>query len=427
MTDTLCSLGLVLDACRQPAWSLERNQITLVVEKEVSLTALRNLEQFRIRPTFPDPQLQKNFDNEDEAKLDPGQTFILELPRILGENVVVETLSDLLAVDSATIQVPPAYFLIKEEESGEPFCYTGESSLETAPSRVVRYHQAIEFWNLIKRHVDTEKNDTLFLFGLERTEIKPGFLISDLASEIALDQVSRFVIDSEKSELPKPDSAKSDSEKPDSETPNSKEPDSEKYRVRRQIFRSVLSEFLDKQSSENAFAYLLRESTLFAQRLNEGWNVYIFSLSPKKLNQEAITKHLKLTEQLEKIIGGMEAKSLTIPAAVLFAVKEVQFSARWTTLNTIILTASVLYLLAMTVAHISQRSTLKLVKRTITKTIGDLKDQGLDGENVVLTDSFVNLESRRRNSAYGSWAMFIFSFVPLIAVIYAAFFASPRS
>ena len=121
----------------------------------------------------------------------------------------------------------------------------------------------------------------------------------------------------------------------------------------------------------------------------------------------------------------METKSLTIPAAVLLAVKEVQLGAHWTTLNTMILAASLLYLLAMAVAHFSQSSTLELLRKTIAKTTSDLKAQGLANNNPVLTENFVNLESRRKNSSWGSWAMFLFSFVPLIAVIYAAFWASP--
>ena len=416
MTPSLCSLRLVLDACQQPRWSADFKQITLVVSNEVSLGALRDLEQFDIFPSFPDRQLQREFSDGSDAKLRLGQSFTLDLPRIIQANVVVKNLAALLSIDSATVQLPFAYFLIKEEESGKPFCFTEGSSLERAPTLVVRYHRAIEFWDLIRSQVDHESNDTLLLFGVRRIEIRPGFRVSDLTSEIPVDEVSTFVNDSEKS----------DSEKLDSEKPDCEKLDSEKHKIRREIFRSVLSEFLSDQSPQDAFAYLLRKSDLFVQRLSEGWNIYLFNLSPKKLNQQAVAKHLELTEKLEKIISGMETKSLTIPAAVLLAVKEVQFGAHWITLNTIILAASVLYLLAMTVAHFSQRSTLKLLERTITRTTSDLEEEGLARENLVLTDSFVNLESRRRNSSYGSWAMFIFSFVPLVAVIYAAFFASPR-
>ncbi|MGH9907002.1 MAG: hypothetical protein ACRD8U_15645, partial [Pyrinomonadaceae bacterium] len=90
---------------------------------------------------------------------------------------------------------------------------------------------------------------------------------------------------------------------------------------------------------------------------------------------------------------------------------------------TIILVSAALYFAAMTVAHLSQRAMLRLLKTTIEKSTKDLRDQGLSDTNPVLAVSFKNLKVRRRNSTFGSWLMWIFSIGPLVAVIYAAFLA----
>ena len=122
----------------------------------------------------------------------------------------------------------------------------------------------------------------------------------------------------------------------------------------------------------------------------------------------------------------MEAKSLTIPAAVLFAVKEAEFG-KWTTLNAIIIISTALYLITMFVVYLSQRAILNLLHTTIQKTTSELKEQGLDGKNPILSESFAKLEERRKHTQIGSRFMFGFSFVPLLAVIYAVLLASPSA
>ena len=95
------------------------------------------------------------------------------------------------------------------------------------------------------------------------------------------------------------------------------------------------------------------------------------------------------------------------------------------TLNTIIIVSAGLYFLAMTLAHLSQRAMLRLIRETIEKSTKDLRDQGLSDTNTVLAESFKNLTKRRRNSTIGSWLMWIFSVGPLVAVVYASFLAPP--
>lgn len=424
---TLCLLSKVLDSCDAPVWE-SNNRIRLTVKKDATvslsdLIAQKGAEVYTSQ--ISDPSRQSQFDKNETGDLPTGLSFILTLPRNIRKTVVARNLADLISIDSATWQTPPTYFLVEEEETKKPFCFIGD--VTTAPHKVKNYHRAIEFWELVAAKAEyTTATRSLLFFGADRLELKPGFKLNDLTSEIKLDEVKQFQTSEISPEILKLLRSKLDDSTGIDLDEVKQFLDKQSRDIRTQIFRSVLSEILRDQPAEEAFACLLRSSSLFAQRLNEAWKIYISTFSPQKLNDQAVAKHLELTEKLEKIIGGMEVKSLTIPAAVLLAVKEVQFGGRWTTLNTIILAASVLYLLAMTVAHFSQRSTLKLLKTTIEKTTKDLKAQGLAESNAVLKDSFVNLENRRTNSARGSWAMFIFSLIPLIAVAYAAFLAEPK-
>jgi hypothetical protein len=393
---SLCSLEEVLAVCSEPSWIASDRVLLNVQNGSVSFDALRDLETSNIFVESisgtAESGLQRQYVNGVSGELKTGTTFELRLPRVIAESVVAKDLSDLLSIHSAAWQEPRQYFLIKEEESRKSFCFIGEQSLGSASNVLRRYHAALKLWSVVRGQAEHRTDtESLMFFGIRRTEIIPGFKVSDLAEDISLTSISDFLAD--------------------------------RTATRVEIFRSVLSEFFRDQSPERAFGYLLRSSSLFARRLAEGLKIYLFANSPEKLAEEATAKHFELAEKLEKVITGMEAKSLTIPAAVLLAIKEVNFGQRWVTINTIILASAVLYFAAMTVAHFSQRSMLKLLKKTIDDSIKDLTDQGLDDTNPVLAVSFKTLKSRRRNSTIGSWIMWFFSIVPLIAIIYAAFCA----
>lgn len=415
----------MLDSCSSPNWEANDRIRLTVKDSSVSFVDLRALTGYDVFTSLiSDPTRQSQFSSNLPGDLPPGVAFTLTLPRTIRKTVVARNLNDLISIDSATRQTPPAYFLVEEEETKAPFCFDGD--LTAAPNKVKKYHQAIELWGLVKDKAEhTTATGSVLFFGAKRLELMPAFTLNDLTGDIKVDAIKQFQSSSIRPEILQPFRTGLDALSGDDIAELKQFLEKQSSDIRTEIFRSVLSEFLRDQRREDAFACLLRSSGLFAQRLNEAWKIYISTFSPNALNEQAVAKHLELTEKLEKIIGGMEVKSLTIPAAVLLAVKEVQFGGSWTTLNTIILAASALYLLAMIVAHFSQRSTLKLLKTTIAKTKTDLKTQGLAESNAVLKDSFANLEKRRRNSAVGSWAMFGFSFVPLVAVIYAAFFAAP--
>ena len=396
---SFCSLEGVLAACDQPGWSPDSSAINLrVIEGPIPFKVLRDLESFEIFATnlvhSTKTTLQTLYDSGADGELPTDSVFTLRLPRVITRFVVAKNLSDLLSIPSATWRTPHAYFLVKEEQSNVSFCFTDQLSLSTASPLVAHYHKALQLWALLQTLADhSTDTQSLMFFGIRRTEIEPNYAIADLEDDIAFKEISEFISQEDRHE------------------------------TRTEIFRSVLSELLRDQKPERAFAYLLRVSSLFARRLTEGLAIYLSSNSPEKLNEEAVAKHFELAEKLEKVIGGMEAKSLTIPAAVLLAVKEVKFGGGWVTLNTIILVSAALYFAAMTAAHLSQSAMLRLLKATIEKSTKDLRDQGLSDTNPVLAVSFKNLNLRQRNSTLGSWLMWIFSVGPLIAVIYAAFLA----
>lgn len=422
---TLCLLKRVLDSCSPPNWE-NNDRIRLTVEgSSVSFADLRVLAGYDVYTShISDPARQSQFSSNLPGDLPPGVAFTLTLPRTIRKTVVARNLNDLISIDSATRQTPPAYFLVEEEETKAPFCFTGD--VTAAPNKVKKYHQAIELWELVKDKAEhTTPTGSVLFFGVERMEILPAFALGDLASDIEVDAVKRFQSARIPPEILQTLRSGLDALTGDDVDELKQFLEKQSSDIRTDIFRSVLSEFLRDQRREDAFACLLRSSGKFVQRLNEAWKIYISTFSPEKLNEQALAKHLELTEKLEKIIGGMEVKGLTIPAAILLAVKEVQFGAHWTTLNTMILVASVVYVLAMIVAYFGQRSTLNLLTTTIDETKRDLRTQGLDENNKVLKNSFGNLESRTSIIGYVSMALVIFSSIPLIAVIYAVFCAAP--
>ncbi len=399
----LCLLKEVFEACGPPDWSDRRDVVHLTLTNApIQFQTLRSLEDCEVFPEGITDQTgistQTAYDGGSPGKLVPGSSFTLRLPRIVGRCVVAVNLADLLSLPSATWQAPMAYFLVEEEVSKQSFCFHGIDSLNVAPTSVRRYHEALKLWVLLLEKADhiTETKSLLFL-GVRRIEVKPVFGPENLIEDIALNEISDFIQNSDQPE------------------------------TRVEIFQSVLSEFLRDQKSERAFGYLLLASGLFARRLKEGLAIYLAAHSPERLAEEARLKHLELTEKLERIINGIEGKSLTIPAAVLLAIKEVQFGEGWTTLNSIILSSAVLYLIAMSVSHFGQRATLKLMGSTIVETTKDLRKKGLNDSNPVLGESFSSLERRRKYSAIGSWAMWAFSWEPIIAVCFATFVAESPS
>jgi len=394
----------VFGACSAPKWSDNNSAIDLVVEhKSISFETLKQLESsnvFAESLLLPsNPKIQADFNSGKPGELPPKTSFRLRLPRVVSGQVVAKNLADLLSISAATYRVPTEYFLVNNEDSGQHFCFSGQASLSKATPLIKRYHDAIALWRIIEGQAEHSVASTrqLLFFGIRKTEIAPGFSLKDLAEDIAVAEILDFAANPDRVE------------------------------TRKEIFRSVLSEFLQDQKPDRAFSYLLRQSALFARRLKEGLAIYLSDHSPEKLAKQAQSAYLDLADKLEKIVSGMEAKSLSIPAAVLLAVKESDFGRNWTALNVLIIVATFLYLITMLIVFLSQRAMLNVLGTTISKTIKELREQGLDEKNPILSDSFAKLQSRRAHTQIGSRLMLGFSFVPLAAVIYAVFCASPAA
>lgn len=401
---SLSLLADVLGACNAPTWSGSKDAVDLVVRRDsISFQTFRDLELCGVyaeKIYSPlDGSAQIAFNAGKPGQLPSGAKFRLKLPRIVGECVVARDLDDLLSITSTVYKAPRMYFLVCVGEPNATFCYLGPQCLLNAPTAICRYHEALRLWQTLEGQAEhcVTASRTLLFFGLRRTEIIPRFAVKDLAEDLAVDEIFDFIANQDRAE------------------------------TRKEIFRSVLSEFLQNQSPDRAFSYLLRQSVLFARRLKEGLAIYLSEHSPEWLAKAAQASYLGLAENLEKIVSGMEAKSLSIPAAVLLAVKEVEFGAKWTTLNALILIATALYFVTMCFVFASQRAVLDMLKKTIQKSVNEFQEQGLDSNNPILSYSFSQLETRRSHTQLASRFILAFSVVPILAVLYAAFLAAPAA
>jgi hypothetical protein len=268
-------LADVLDACGDPKWSASRDSVELSIDKRpISFAVLRQLaadEIFATGLSSPGhPKVQQEFNSEQPGELVVGSSFRLDLPRSVNKCVVAKNLADLLSIEAARMRAPGAYFLVRVEDAAGSFSFTGGNLLSSAPTLVGRYHAALQLWRILEDqadHFDDATRHLLFL-GLRKVEVDPCFSVEDLqAAPIALSDISAFVSDGDRKD------------------------------TRREIFRSVLSEFLQHQSSDRAFPYLLRQNALFARKLKEGMAIYLSEHSPEKLAQEAQTKYLGFAQK----------------------------------------------------------------------------------------------------------------------------------
>src|SRR6266404_4648369 len=186
---SLCSLEQVLDACDTPEWSVDSSTINLrVIRGPIRFASLRELEAFDTFATdfshSSETTLQPQYDSGSEGELPNDSLFTLRLPRVVSRFVVAKNLADLLSVASATWRIPQEYFLVKEEESDTPFCFTANTSLDNVPKLVKRYHKAIALWTLLQSLADhTTDTQSLMFFGIRRTEIEATYAIPDLEAE----------------------------------------------------------------------------------------------------------------------------------------------------------------------------------------------------------------------------------------------------
>ena len=397
-SETITALRQLWDSSSVPEWTGPDQLRLKVANQPVPFALLRNLSAGDVHASLASDSLQLSLDSGTEGQVPVGEPVRLRVPRILGHLVVANGLKDLLGIVGAQTNEPAAYVLCGKEAPDGWFSHISGGVLEDPTQAIQRYHQAVRLWGVLTnqaQHTDATTGVLLF-FGLRRTEIVPGFELGDLSDEIAIAEIERFV------------------------------GDTDRQKTRAEIFNSVLSEFLRDQKSEAAFRWVLRGSKLFAQRLKEGLAIYLAERSPEKLAEKARDAAFGLSEKLEKIIGGLEAKSLSVPAAVLLAVKEVEQGAGWTLLNGIIVVSALSYAGTMTLVHRSQVALLKQVDVNLRSTKKELTDKGLDASNPVLTGAFRSLENRCLGAWRGSWLMCIFSWVPIVCVLVSMWFGTPK-
>ncbi|MGC4074917.1 MAG: hypothetical protein QM760_20945 [Nibricoccus sp.] len=376
---------------------VNHSELRINLAQSVDFSALRILEKGDLFPKFRESELQQRYDAETQG-IASNTEISYTTPRTLDGIVVIESIGKLLGIEGAQTREPAAYILIGSREKNALFHHIRGESLSLATPLIQRYHDAVSLWQLLRAHAQHEEESTgsLLFFNLRRTEVQPGFDASDLEQDILVRDIDGFLSNSDRAE------------------------------TRTEIFASVLSEFLRDHKPAAAFRAILRDSVRFARRLKEGLAIYLSEHSPQKLAEEAKASAIGLSEKLEKLIGGLETKSLSIPVAVLLAVKDIAPGGGFTALNSIVAASALTYAITMTLVHQSQSALLGLLRCTIETTESDYKSKGLDANNPVLTSTYGALKSRTSGAQSGSYLMCVFSWAPLICVLGVMLLGTPK-
>jgi hypothetical protein len=399
VVEEIAAFRELLRCCSDPQW-IEADKIKLRVTAEgLSLALLRKLRAVDLFPSIENEDLQRALDRGTDDKVPKDCDINIRVPRMVDRLVVARDLQDLLSIPDAIVAEPRAYVFWDVNARNGVFSHVRGEDLVGASAEVHHYHEALRFWQVLQNRADHTdiSNGALLFFGIRRTQIIPGFGLADITAGIAIQEIEHFVGNLDRQE------------------------------TRREIFASVLSEFLRDQNPASAFPRLLRDSETFARRLKEGMAIYLAEHSPEKLAEEARVAGFELSEKLENLIASLEVKSLSIPVAILLAVKEVDQGAGITALNAVIAASALGYALTMTFVHQSQKTLLELLRTTIASTKKELRDKGLDEANPILREAFGALEKRRGNASKGSWTMCIFSWAPLLCVLFAMWLGTPKT
>lgn len=380
-----------LGKCEGHSW--EEKRLDLRTTAEVSRDELVQLEDAGFVVDFESAADARLYAQRRLVSLASGSGVCLTVPQIASDLAVAPSFQAFLNLSGVTTDEPNAYVIW----DGTTFCQfiRGSEVPPESPEKLVWYHQAIALWQLLKGCADhREESGTLLFLGARRVALDPGFGEDDFVAN-KISEILYFHSDQDRVDM------------------------------RREILRSVLTDYLRDQVPEKAFRYLLKTTDLFSRRLKEGLAIYLSEHSPEKLQNEAEGCALGFSEKADKIVTGLEAKSLTIPAAVLLAFKEVSAGAGFTLLNSVILGSTILYGVTMTWSHVTQKSLIEQLQKSVGHYITDIKEKGLGDSNRVLSDIFPRLNKRIGNAANASLAMCIFSWVPLAAVFGDMMWGSP--
>ncbi len=384
--------------CSAPEWT-GQNVVSLRTTKAFrAIELLVKLKAAEIYATIESDNLQRRLDREESKDSIPEGTQInLQVPQNLNSLAIVEDVEGLLAIHGAITREPTAYIILPS--NGIPILHLKDDSLEKLPQDFRNYHQTVELWNLLAskcHHFDASGENILF-FGIRRLEIRPIAGIKDLKSQMNVAEIKGFCLSSDNEE------------------------------IRNDIFVAELSELLKDISPSIAFRTLLRQNSKFARRLKEGLAIYLSTKTPVKLLEEARSSSLSLYEKIEKLVTGLELKSLAIPAAILLGVKDVEKGLGFTPINNILLGSTALFATTMVLVHISQLAMIEALKSSVERCQRDFSDRGLDTKNPDLEVSFETLIKRLSVAKKGSWIVVTLSFFPVIAIWISMNYAKPST
>lgn len=370
------------------------NELTLSnARSPVNFTVLRALEKEDFVVSFDDIEIQRSYDGGNVGNVMPGSSCKLAVPRRWDRLVVARNFDDLLSLPLAHEATPAAYVLCGVEQTSSIITFVRGDDTGALPSPLNLYHQALSLWETIKNLADhVNESGCILFFGIRRIELSPGFNKSDLHTLHWIAPILAFIADQDRKD------------------------------TRREIFLAVLSDILRDQKPDQAFPYLLGNTQVLNRQLKEGMAIYLAEHSPEKLADEARASALSYSETLEKIIAGLEAKGLTIPAAILLAMKDVQPSGGLSSANIMLLISLATFAGTMWVIHLSQHDLITQLRKTIEAAVTSLKRKGLDHENPVFTVKFEKLNSRSTRALTASSALRYASLAPLICVGFFAFF-----
>lgn len=375
------------------------NEVQMVLDKApVDFDLLRSLHDFGLQSKLATQTAQRLFDSGGAGVIQVGEAIELAVPRQWSKFVVAQNIDDLLSFPNAHDSAPAAY-LLWELQRGEPaVSYVVGEATEKLPPVQHRYHQAVELWNILKStadHLNAEGN--LMFFGPKPSEIMPGFDRENLERKPLWEPgIRKFISDPDRQE------------------------------VRHQIFRACLGDLLRDTTPEHAFRSFLQSTDVFERHLREGMAMYLADNTPEKLATEGRASAMTLSESLEKIIAGLEAKGLTVPAALLLAVKDMQPGTGIGGLNAVISASLFIFAATMFFIDRSQRAVIRQLIATIDDAVDGLMRKGLDKSNPVVNERFIMLKVRAVNAKRWSVVVCGVSFVPLLVVLCMSQFGALR-
>lgn len=393
-SEAIAGFKSLLAQC-EPELRWQGRILSIKTSSMVSFQALRQLENDHFIFQLATDELNTDYVRGRSGDLPPGSAIEIEVPQQASRLAVIPNLRCLLECPGVVTGQLIAYVIC---DNGVFFSYCSEepAAIASLPANNRRFHEALSLWKLLQNWSDHVQDDgTILYFGLRRIAIDPGF------SEVELPDDTNAIIEIE--------AFKDTQDRSD---------------IRKEIFKTVLAEQLRDQNPDRAFACILKTTCVFARRLKESLAIYLSEHSPVRLQQEAEKRALEFSEKLEKLISGLELKSLTIAPALLVAFKESLPGQGAVPLNAVTFFAALIYGVSMTWGHHSQLSLMGQIKFVTEDYRDEVKNQGLSESNRALQKVFPDLLNRLKHALLASWVVCYLSWLPTCVVLKFAFFGS---